>query len=106
MIDQSRELPDDSASPTLGAPQILLIAICFLALAVESFDAFSIAFAAPSLIAEWQISKISLVPVFTANVAGLALGAFLFGALADRFGNRRTLIVILLVCGFLTLRRF
>ncbi|MFP3644043.1 MFS transporter [Paraburkholderia sp. SIMBA_054] len=89
----------------MTAFQIWMLVFSFLVLIVDSYDAYSIAYVAPSIIAEWKVPRVAFTSVFTANVAGLAFGAILFGMLATRIGSRRVLFTSMLLFGFLTLAK-
>lgn len=75
------------------------LAICFLVAMLDGFDAQALAYAAPLLMTDWGISAGSFAPAFAAGLAGLALGAVLFGTAADRFGRRPAIVAALLLCG-------
>jgi len=81
----------------LGAFQVRIVALCALVALLDSLDLQSIGLAAPAMIADLQISPASLGAVFSAALAGLALGAFSLGLLADRVG-RKTVLVGATVC--------
>jgi AAHS family 4-hydroxybenzoate transporter-like MFS transporter len=89
----------------IGSFQVWMLLFSFLALIVDSYDAYSIAYVAPSIIAEWHVPRVAFTSVFTANVAGLALGAIVFGMVAARLGNRRVLFASMLLFGILTLAK-
>jgi AAHS family 3-hydroxyphenylpropionic acid transporter len=81
----------------------LTLGLCVLAALAEGFDLQSAGVAAPSLAGALHLTRGQLGPVFSANVAGLLIGAMLFGRLADRVGRRRTLIVSLIIFGAFSL---
>ena len=87
----------------IGPFQIWMLVFSFLALIVDSYDAYSIAYVAPSIIAEWNIPRVAFTSIFTANVANLALDAIVFGMLATHLGSRHILFVSMLLFGILTL---
>lgn len=72
--------------------QIMISAMCFLIVALDGFDIAIIGFIAPHIRAEWQLSMVSLGPLFSAGLLGLMVGAFCSGPMADRIGRRRVLI--------------
>ncbi|MBX9296622.1 MFS transporter [Chromobacterium piscinae] len=79
--------------------QWLVLALCFLIVVMDGFDTAAIGYIAPSLIADWGISRPALAPVVSAALFGLAVGAIFAGPLADRFGRRMVLIVSVLFFG-------
>ncbi|MGO9047104.1 MAG: MFS transporter [Xanthobacteraceae bacterium] len=76
----------------LGALQIRIVALCTLVALLDGLDLQSIGLAAPGIAADLHIPPPSLGAVFSAALAGLALGAFGFGVLADRVGRKVVLI--------------
>jgi MFS transporter, SHS family, lactate transporter len=63
---------------------------------LDSFDFFVLIFLFDVLAARFHVSKASVVYTLTLTLAMRPLGAFFFGALADRFGRRRPLIFCVL----------
>jgi MFS transporter, AAHS family, 4-hydroxybenzoate transporter len=76
----------------LGALQIRIVVLCTLVALLDGLDLQSIGLAAPGIAADLQIPLPRLSAVFSAALAGLALGAFGFGLLADRIGRKAVLI--------------
>lgn len=70
----------------------MLLMLTALALVIDGFDAQAMGYVAPSVIAEWQVSKAALGPVFSASLFGMLLGALGLSVLADRVGRRPVLI--------------
>jgi AAHS family 4-hydroxybenzoate transporter-like MFS transporter len=85
--------------------QIRIVLLCALAMFTDGFDVQSVSFVAPVLASEWDVAKSAFGPVFSAGLLGLALGGMLFGALADRFGRKKTIIVCLSLFGVVTLAK-
>lgn len=81
-----------SVAPWRVALLCALVALC------DGFDTQSIAFVAPVISTQWGVLPAQFGPVFSAGLVGLALGAFLFGSLADRVG--RKLVILLCVALF------
>jgi MFS transporter, AAHS family, 4-hydroxybenzoate transporter len=79
-------------SRPLGALQIRIIVLCTLVALLDGLDLQSIGLAAPGIAADLNIPPPWLSAVFSAALAGLALGAFGFGVLADRIGRKTVLI--------------
>lgn len=87
----------------VGALQIRVIALCFLTSMLDGFDTQSIAFVAPSIRDIWQLLPSQFGSIFSATLFGTALGALLFGRLADRYGRRIPMAIAVLMFGILTL---
>src|SRR3954466_3191829 len=79
--------------------QWLVFAMCFVIVLLDGFDTDAIGFIAPSLLAEWGITKPALAPVLSAALFGLACGALLSGPLSDRVGRRLVLTSSVLLFG-------
>jgi MFS transporter, AAHS family, 4-hydroxybenzoate transporter len=89
----------------VGGFQLLVLALCFIIMIIDGFDAQAVGFVAPIISVAWGISKASFSPVFVAGLLGMALGALLFGALADRFGRKTIIVVCFLAFGVLTVAK-
>lgn len=63
----------------------------------DGYDTAVIGYIAPSLLQEWGIEKGALAPVLSAALLGLAIGAMIFGPIADRFGRKRVLILSVMI---------
>jgi AAHS family 4-hydroxybenzoate transporter-like MFS transporter len=87
----------------VGGFQILVLALCLIVMIIDGFDAQAVGFVAPLISMEWAVPKASFSAVFAAGLLGMALGALLFGALADRFGRKIILVLCLLAFGTLTI---
>lgn len=74
-----------------SAYQWLIFALCFVVVLLDGFDTAAIGYIAPSLVAEWGVSKPALAPVLSAALFGLAAGALVAGPLADKLGRKRLL---------------
>jgi AAHS family 4-hydroxybenzoate transporter-like MFS transporter len=82
-----------------SAYQWLVFALCFFIVLLDGFDTAAIGYIAPSLVAEWGVSRPELAPVLSAALFGLAFGALSAGPLADRFGRKAVLVGSVLVIG-------
>ncbi len=84
------------ASRPLGARQIGIVVLCFLAQLVDGFDTQSAAFVAPALTAQWQLSPGSMGPIFAASAFGTLIGSLTIGPLGDLIGRKTVLLASLL----------
>ncbi len=87
----------------IGIFQIRIVALCAVVALLDSLDLQSIGLAAPAMIADLQIRPSSLGAVFSTALAGLALGAFSFGLLADRAGRKAVLVGATVCFGVFTI---
>jgi len=67
--------------------------LCSLAVMMDGFDAQAMGFVAPSLLAEWHITRVALSPILSSGLVGMLAGALLFGPLGDRLGRKRVLVL-------------
>ncbi|RKS85205.1 benzoate transport [Orbus hercynius] len=74
--------------------QILVITICVLISLIDGFDVLTIAFVAPSISTQWELSPEQLGVLFSAGLVGMVLGALVISPFADKLGRR----VIILCC--------
>ncbi|HEY0940129.1 MAG TPA: MFS transporter [Steroidobacter sp.] len=72
--------------------QMIVVGLCILANVCDGLDTTSIAFAAPSLLRDWNIAPEAFGVVLSAAAVGMLIGAILIAPLADKVG-RRTVIV-------------
>ena len=79
--------------------QWLVFALCFFIVLLDGFDTAAIGYIAPSLVAEWGVSRPELAPVLSAALFGLAFGALSAGPLPDRFGRKAVLVASVLAIG-------
>jgi benzoate transport len=77
--------------------QKFAIAMAVALNALDGFDVLSISFAAPNIARQWNVQSASLGVVLSMDLLGMAVGAFVLGALADRVGRRPVILASLFV---------
>ncbi|MGO4338705.1 MFS transporter [Labrys sp. KB_33_2] len=83
--------------------QIAVIGLCGLINFFDGMDTQSIGVAAPFIAKSLGLTIPQLGPVFSAGLLGAALGAIGFGAIADRVGRKRLLLIAAVLIGVFTL---
>lgn len=84
-------------STKLNMFHLRVVGLCALLIFFDGFDLQAISYVAPAVSLALGISRPMLGPVFSAGLAGLTIGAMVFGLLGDRWG-RKTVFVL---CGIL-----
>jgi MFS transporter, AAHS family, 4-hydroxybenzoate transporter len=90
-------------SQRLSGAQVGIVVLCGLIAMFDGLDLQAIGLAAPAMAAALHIAPRALASVFSAALAGLALGAFGLGLAADRIGRKRVLIGSTVCFGVFTL---
>jgi MFS transporter, AAHS family, 4-hydroxybenzoate transporter len=72
----------------LGKKQWMVFFVCFAAIAIEGFDTIVMAFIAPAVSHDWQLSPAALAPLVASGLVGLLVGSIVGGTMADRVGRR------------------
>lgn len=81
----------------MSREQWLAVGIAILLNALDGYDAASISFAAPGMMAEWKLAPDALGWVLSMELIGMGFGSLMFGNLADRFGRRPTILACLMI---------
>jgi benzoate transport len=85
-----------AGAPVSGAGwaplQILVIALCFLLNMLDGADMLIMSFVAPKLAEQWSVSPESLGVIFSASLAGMAIGCLFVAPQADRYGRRKMIL--------------
>ena len=91
---------DEGASPSEWTPRrASVVALCFLLNMLDGADLLIMSFIAPRLAADWSISPEQLGVIFSASLAGMAIGCLFVAPLADRFGRRPMIMLALVIVG-------
>ncbi len=83
---------DSINAQPMSPAQIRAVLVCVFLVALDGFDVLAIAFAAPGIAKEWQLSEGVLGWVVTMELIGMAIGSIFLGNLADRVGRRPVLL--------------
>ncbi|HCO44634.1 MAG TPA: 4-hydroxybenzoate transporter [Gammaproteobacteria bacterium] len=86
-----------------GRYQVHVVLLCFIVTLFDGFDTQAIAFAGPALAQALGVGPRGLAPIVTAGVAGMALGAVVFGPIGDRYGRRVAVLLATAMFGLFSL---
>lgn len=99
-VSAARDDALEAAQEHWSGKAMAIVALCFALNMADGMDLLVLSFIAPSLQNEWSVSPAQLAIVFSAGLAGMALGGLGVAPLADRFGRRR---MVALAMGLMTL---
>ncbi len=93
-------LAGDGVVDTSGdwtAKRVLVVTLCFLLNMLDGTDLLIMSFIAPVLSQDWSVSPQRLGVLFSASLAGMAIGCLAVAPWADRFGRRVLILMALTV---------
>lgn len=91
--------PGTTTAETWTSLRLLVLAICCLLNALDGMDIVIFSYIAPVLIENWHITPGTMGIIFSASLWGMMIGCLFIAPLADRFGRRRLMLVMLAVIG-------
>jgi benzoate transport len=109
-IEIAASAPTGGASAdSWGRLRLLVIGLCFMLSMLDGADLLIMSFVAPVMAEAWNISPESLGVIFSASLAGMAIGCLFVAPLADKYGRRRMILgalalvaVAMTISGFVT----
>ncbi|MDB5754531.1 MAG: 4-hydroxybenzoate transporter MFS-type family [Massilia sp.] len=83
--------------------QYFIFFLCFLILLLDGYDTVVVGFIAPALRHAWTLNNADLALMFGMGLAGLTLGSFFSGPVADRLGRKGVIVASVLLFGIVSL---
>ncbi len=80
----------------------IMLIMTAIVLIFDGYDVFIYGALLPKLMEEWQIDAITAGALGSYALFGMMFGAFIFGALADKFGRKNTIIACLVLFSITT----
>ena len=84
-----------SATGSWTRAALLVVGLCFAINMVDGMDVVIMSYIAPALARDWGIEPDAMGGVFSAGLAGMAIGGIFIAPLADRLGRRRIILTAL-----------
>ena len=79
--------------------QYATIFICFVMNILDGMDVLVISYCAPAIAQSWSVSPETLGMVFSAGLAGMAIGALLLAPYADNIGRKKIILLSAFLIG-------
>ena len=76
----------------MTAYQFAVVGLCVLINMIDGYDILALSFTAPVIVREWGLSPEQTGLVFSANLAGIGIGALVFSFAADLVGRRPVIL--------------
>lgn len=83
------------APATWSRAAIVIVGLCFAINMVDGMDVVIMSYIAPALGRDWGIASDAMGVVFSAGLAGMAVGGIFIAPLADRLGRRKIILTAL-----------
>jgi len=83
------DTPADPAPADWTRRTAMIVSLCFVLNMIDGMDLLVLTYIAPALQRLWQVSPAQLSIVFSAGLAGMAVGGLGLAPMADRFGRKR-----------------
>lgn len=90
------------AATRLSSRQRLVVFVAFLAMLFEGVEVTIASFVFPEIVRDWNVTIEQVTFTVTAGVVGMAVGAVLAGAIADRVGRKVTVVAGVVLFGATT----
>lgn len=103
-LSKSEHSVDDILHPSrISSRQWMILLLGLLAAILDGYDIIIVAFTAPAISEDWNVSTGEMGVVFSASLLGMTLGAMFLAWLADRYGRCIVISTALCVAGLATL---
>jgi SHS family lactate transporter-like MFS transporter len=104
-LSQEPQLPHSPMTRREGSasPWQYAVASAILGWILDAFDFFVVVFLVDKLAANFHVEKKAIVWTITAALAMRPVGALIFGSLADRFGRRKPMMLVVIYFSTITM---
>lgn len=103
---RAKTMSREADASAMSSSQWRIIGLCMLFNVIDGMDVMAMAFTASSVAKEWALSGAQIGMLLSASLVGMALGSFLAGPWADRYGRRPILLTGLVLSGATMLLSF